>query len=230
MMNCLEFRRLKLAEPKLTSEEARAHASECPACLAFSRSVDESEAALDRALAVPVPEGLADRILLRQGARRQAGRWAYALAASLIVAVTAGVFVATRETDSAKHARIAIEHVLEEPQSLTTVHNADPERFATIVREFGGNLKEPLGRVRYIKLCPVEQGQGWHIVFETPRGLATLILVPDRPIAAAATASLGRYTARVEPVHGGYYALVTDSAGAISEVGELLKQRIDWRT
>lgn len=229
-MNCLEFRGLKLSEPKLMGEQARAHASECPACLAFARSVDESEAALERALAVPVPEGLADRILLRQGSRRRASRWAYALAASLVLAVMAGVFVATRETDSANHARIAIEHVLEEPQSLTTVYNADPEHLSEIVRGFGATLREPLGRVRYIKLCPVEQGRGWHIVFEAPQGLATLILVPDRPIAAAATASLGRFTARVEPVRGGYYALVTDSAGSTSEVGEILKQRIDWQT
>lgn len=230
-MNCLEFRRLKLAEPKRAGEEARAHASECPACLAFARGVDESEALLERALAVPVPEGLADRVLLRQGGRSRASRWAYALAASFVLAVAAGVFVATRETDSANHhARIAIEHVREEPESLTTVYNADPERLSAIVREFGGTLREPLGRVRYIKLCPVEQGSGWHIVFETPQGLATLILVPDRPIGAGATASLGRFTARVEPARGGYYALVTDSAASTSEVGRLLKQRIDWRT
>jgi hypothetical protein len=230
MMNCLEFRRLKLSEPKRLSEEALAHVSECPGCLAFARGVDESEAALERALAVPVPEGLADRILLARGGRRRANRWAYALAASLVLAVAAGVFVATREPDSANQARLAIEHVIEEPQSLTTFHDADPERLAAIVRDFGGNMREPIGRVRYIKLCPVEQGTGWHIVFETPQGLATLILVPDRPIAAAATASLARFTARVEPVRGGYYALVTDSAGSTSAVNELLKQRIDWRT
>jgi hypothetical protein len=230
MMNCLEFRRLKLAEPKRMADDARAHASECPACLAFARGVDESEAALERALAVSVPEGLADRVLLRQGGPRRASRRAYALAASLVLAVTALVFVATRETDSANHARIAIEHVLEEPESLTSFYNADPERLSAIVREFGGTLREPLGRVRYIKLCPVEQGSGWHIVFEVPQGLATLILVPDRPIGAAATASLGRFTARVEPVRGGYYALVTDSAGSASEVSKLLKQRIDWQT
>jgi hypothetical protein len=230
MMNCLEFRRLKLAEPKRPGEEALAHASECPACLAFARGVDESEAALERALAVPVPEGLADRILLTQSGRTRVGRWAYALAASLVLAVTAGVFVATREPDSAKQARLAIEHVLEEPQSLTTFYNADPDRLAAIVREFGGNLREPIGRVRYIKLCPVEQGTGWHIVFEAPQGLATLILVPDRPVSGAASASMGHWTARVEPVRGGYYALVTDSAGSTSAVNQLLKQRIDWRT
>lgn len=230
MMNCLEFRRLKLADPRRMSEEGQTHASECPACLVFARGVDESEAALDRALAVPVPEGLPERILLRRGGRRRTGRWAYALAAGLVLTVTAGVFVATQEPDSANRARIAIEHVLEEPQSLTSFHNADPERLAAIVREFGGTLREPLGRVRYIKLCPVEQGSGWHIVFEVPQGLATLILVPDQPIGAAATASLGRFTARVEPVRGGYYALVTDSARSTSEVGKLLRQRIDWQT
>jgi hypothetical protein len=41
---------------------------------------------------------------------------------------------------------------------------------------------------------------------------------------------MGHWTARVEPVRGGYYALVTDSAGSTSAVNQLLKQRIDWRT
>ena len=53
---------------------------------------------------------------------------------------------------------------------------------------FGGEIKEPLGRVRYIRLCPVGTGTGWRIVFETPQGLATLILVPDQHIAAPAAA------------------------------------------
>jgi hypothetical protein len=230
MMNCLEFRRLKLAEPKHTGEEARAHASECPACLGFARGVDESEAALERSLAVPVPEGLADRILLRRAGHRRAGRWAYALAASLLLAVTAGVFVATRESDAEALARLAIEHVLEEPQSLNTLYNADAERLAAIVREFGGNMREPIGRVRYIKRCPVEQGSGWHIVFEAPQGLATMILVDDRPVRNVATARLDRFSARVEPVRKGYYALVTDSPESTAAVAGLLRQRIDWRT
>ena len=56
------------------------------------------------------------------------------------------------------------------------------------MRNFGGEIKEPLGRVRYIRLCPVGTGTGWRIVFETPQGLATLILVPDQHIAAPAAA------------------------------------------
>jgi len=229
MMNCLEFHRLTLADPRRLPEEARSHANDCAGCLAFARSVDESETALERTLAVAVPEGLADRILLRQSAQRRASWKALALAASIVLAVAAGV-IAISDGDSASQARLAIEHVLDEPQSLTTHYNADPKRFAEIVHDLGGNVREPIGRVRYIKRCPVEQGSGWHIVFETPQGLATLILVPDRPVTAAATANLGRWTARVEPIRGGYYALVTDSAGSNSAVNKIIKQRIDWQT
>lgn len=230
MMNCLEFRRLKLAEPRRLPGDARSHANDCPACLAFARSVDESEAALQRTLAVAVPEGLADRILLRQSGQRRTSWKALALAASIVLAVAAGALVTTWETSSANQARIAIEHVLDEPESLTTHRNADPKRLAEIVHEFGGNMREPIGHVRYIKRCPVEQGSGWHIVFETPQGLATLILVSDRPIAAAATTNLGRWTARVEPIRGGYYALVTDSAESNFALNRLVRQRIEWRT
>ena len=230
MMNCLEFRRLKLADPRRLPEEARSHANGCAGCLAFARSMDESEAALERALAVAVPEGLADRILLRQSGQRRAGWKALALAASIVLAVAAGVIAMNWDDDSGNQARLAIEHVLDEPQSLTTRYNADPERFAEIVRELGGSVREPIGTVRYIKRCPVEQGSGWHVVFETPQGLATLILVPDRPITTASTASLGRWTARVEPIRGGYYALVTDSAESNSAANKLIKQRIGWQT
>ena len=230
MMNCLEFRRLKLADPRRLPEDARSHANDCLACLAFARSVDESEAALERTLAVAVPEGLADRILLRQGGERRVSRRAFALAATVLLAAAAGGIITRRDKDSSQQARIAIEHVLDEPESLTTYYNADPVRLAEIVRDLGGNIREPIGRVRYIKRCPVEQGSGWHIVFETPQGLATLILVADRSIAAAATANLGRLTGRVEPIRGGYYALVTDSAESNSAVSRLVKQRIEWQT
>ena len=72
-MNCLEFRREKLANPRRPSEQAQAHAQVCPGCAAFARGVDEEEAQIERALSVPVPEGLSERVLLRpQGVKRPA--------------------------------------------------------------------------------------------------------------------------------------------------------------
>lgn len=227
-MNCLEFRRLTLAEPRRLPETARAHANGCPACLAFAQRVDESDASLERALMVAVPEGLSERILIRQGSRTRARRHALALAAGVVFAIAVGAkYLTVAPAD--EPARLAIEHVLHEPESLTTYRNAEARVLTSVVRSFGGDVREPLGRVRYIKLCPVGDGTGWHVVFETPQGLATLILVPDQRITAPTTAAAGGWNALVQPTGRGYYAVVTSSAEATTLVNQLIRERIEWK-
>ncbi len=225
-MNCLEFHREKLADPRRLSAEAQAHANDCPSCAAFARSVDEGERDLQRALAVPVPEGLADRVLLRARGRRALWQ-VWALAAGVALAVTFGILFYGKSQD--EYARLAIEHVVMEPESLTTVRNADAEAFRALLQSSGGTLKAPLGTVRYIKLCPVEDGTGWHIVLETPEGLATLIIVPGKTLSAAQVASTGGWSALVRPTRRGYYAVVTTSSRATSRLDRLISERIEWR-
>lgn len=225
-MNCLDFRREKLADPRRLSAQAKAHAEGCPACTAFAREVDESERALDRALQTPVPEGLAERIIFRSRKPRAAWR-AWALAATVVLAVALGaVFVQNRNAD--QYARLAIEHVVLEPESLTTVRNADPEAFRAVVQSFGGTLKDLPGKIRYIRLCPVEEGFGWHVVFETPEGLATLVLVPGKQMPRLETATLGGWDALARPVRGGYYAIVTASRAATSSFEKMLRECVIW--
>jgi hypothetical protein len=57
-MNCLEFRREKLADPRRLSREALAHMGDCAACRGFAIEVNENEERIATALEVPVPEGL----------------------------------------------------------------------------------------------------------------------------------------------------------------------------
>jgi Protein of unknown function (DUF3379) len=226
-MNCLEYRRTKLSDPRRLPAEAQAHERECAQCLAFAREVDETDAAVAEALAVRVPEGLAERVLLRRRPARLG--WApWALAAGLVLALAATVH--PFRDDPAQYARLAIEHVVMEPESLTTERGNDPAIVQAAVRSFGGTLKEPLGRVRYVRLCPVEGGTGWHIVFETPEGLATLILVPDKHVASAAGADAGGLDAMVQPAPRGYYAIVTASRGNTVAADRLVRRRIDWST
>lgn len=227
-MNCLEYRRWKLSDPRRLPPEAQAHEGECAQCQAFARDIDESDAALADALAVRVPEGLAERALLH----RRAPRWTWtpwALAAGLVVALAMSVHPSGPDA-AERYAKRAIEHVAMEPESLATEHDNDPGMLEAAVRSFGGAIKAPIGRVRYIRLCPVGEGTGWHIVFETPEGLATLLLVPDRRIASAAGADAGGLDAVVQPAPRGYYAIVTRSRAASAAADRLIRQRIDWTT
>jgi Protein of unknown function (DUF3379) len=224
-MSCLEFRRAKLADPRRLPEEALAHASACPACTAFAREVDEGERALDRALQTQVPEGLAERIIFRS--RTPRARWrAWTLAAGVLLALVVGILSFRGPAD--QYARLAIEHVVMEPESLTSLRNADPDMFRTVVHNFGASMKELPGPVRYIRLCPVEDGMGWHVVFETREGLATLILVPGKRLAAAQSAAGAGWSALARPAARGYYAIVTPSPAMTEQVDRLLRARVDW--
>jgi Protein of unknown function (DUF3379) len=226
-MNCLEFHREKLADPRRLSPEARSHVKACESCAAFARGVDETERELEQALATPVPEGLADRVLLHShGSPRAWRRWA--LAASVLVALALGASQLLRKEQPELYARLAIEHVVMEPESLTTVRNADAEAFRVVVHDLGGTLKELPGRIRYIRLCPVEDGYGWHVVFETPDGLATLLLVPGKHPAHEQSASAGGWSALARPVRGGYYAIITSSAAATAGFDKMIRDCIVW--
>jgi hypothetical protein len=228
MMNCLEFRRRKLADPRRLEPEAQAHASGCPACAGFAREVDEGERALDRALTVPVPDGLAERLIF-ESRRPRAGWRAWALAAGVLIAVALGVAYWTGVQRSGDdYARHAIEHVVLEPESLAAVRNADAAAFRAVVQELGGAVKDLPGKIRYIRLCPFEGALGWHVVFETPEGLATLFLVPGKKPPSAQTAAVKGWSASVQPLARGYYAVVTPSSSATARFLKALRDCIAW--
>ncbi len=229
-MNCLEFRRDKLADPRRLSREALAHMSDCPACRGFAIDVDENEARLAAALEVPVPEGLAERIIMRRKTQTRLSPRLGMLAASLALTFAFGLHQ-WKDFGSQDYARLAIEHVMHEPESFTTVRSADPELFRRVMHTFGGELQASLGRIRYMKLCPVPEGTGWHIVFETGDGrLATLILIPAKRMKTAAEqAQVGGWSAVARPGGQGFYAVIADSPENLARADELIRQRVRWR-
>ena len=88
-MNCLEFRRQLAVDPKTRDAVFLQHKQECPRCAeAYARAM-LFEASLAEAMAVPVPENLAERILFAQATeqRKQArvnrGRWIQYAAAAI---------------------------------------------------------------------------------------------------------------------------------------------------
>ncbi len=84
-MNCLDFRREKLADPRRLSAEALAHLNDCAACRGFAAEINENEARLAAALDVPAPEGLAERVILRSKTQTRLSPRLWAMAANLLI-------------------------------------------------------------------------------------------------------------------------------------------------
>lgn len=253
-MNCFEFRRVMLADPRACLAEYERHRTQCPACAALAQQVEHFESTLHDALNVPVPEGLADRILLGQKIRwRPAGARAWvvslwkavrmpaprlwALAATLAIAVGAVIHysrlpmdrdelvLAAASVGFSHPAVAAINYVVEhESQLLREGRSGDPDVMRGAFMRLGLNLPANGVTVRYLGKCPVPGGTGEHVVLQTPVGKVTLILVPDQPFASRVVVAVRDKTAVAMPARAGGYILVSDSLKDAKLVERLLVQ------
>lgn len=220
-MNCLEFRRTVLSDPRRPGAEAETHAAQCAGCREFLALTLAEEARLGRALRIEAPEGLQDRILARAGATRTRVRW-LALAASVVAAAGIALAIAWTRTDALVLAGIDFV-MFEEAQSITDAAPTDWNVLAGAAREMGVSLPRELGEMRYVCAYPFAAGAAHHLLVKTPLGKLTLLLIPDRATASRAAGAAHGLNAAVLPVGKGTVIIVGDSARSVRRAETLLK-------
>jgi uncharacterized protein DUF3379 len=170
-MDCLELRRQLGTDPRLADPAARAHLEDCAGCRDAHARAQAFDARIAHALAVGVPEGFADRVLLAQltaERQRSGGRglrygWiALAAAAALVVAV--GVL---RRPGSvgASLPDLIVAHVTGEERDALNLRAPLPS--AEIARAFadrGVTLASVPPDVSYVQKCPVGGYKTVHMV------------------------------------------------------------------
>ncbi|WP_018409854.1 DUF3379 family protein [Methyloversatilis thermotolerans] len=228
--NCIDFRREKMADPRRLSEAAEEHLIACPACQAFSRRINASERMLQQTVAVEVPEGLAERVLVGTRSRTRAPFTLWALAASVVLSVGLGLQYWHGAPDRERVA-LAVEHVMHEPESFMSTRQVPPEQVSRVLASFGADVQIPLTTVRYVKLCPVPGGTGWHIVFDTPEGPVTLLLLPQKDSAIRTVTTTYRgMGVHVEPGGQGMFALVAGDTTKVRDAARMLHRHVSWNT
>ena len=221
-MNCLDFRRLILVDPRTLPEDARAHALECIACRETLEKQREADDRLFDAMQVPVPDGLADRMLVTRGHRPGRRRFAWAIAATLFL--TAGVGLITRRyfTPDPLGAE-AIDHVAHEPQSFTTIQAVGTDFLPSVLAEQGLKAALVLGQVTYTRICPMDGRTARHLVIRTAEGPVTLFLMPDDPNKRRRSVTeTGGMAAVTMPAKRGSLAIVATSLAQAERVEKSL--------
>ena len=220
-MNCFEYRKLVLADPRHRTPEQERHAAECGACAGFQRESTAFETQLRDAISVQAPEALVDRVLVGRKMRRS-NLHVWALAASVVIAFGAGYYmrgmyptereqVLLGDAVGGSHAAVAaIVYVTEyEPELLKAGRTGDPAVLRQAIDRLG--MRIPAGvNLRYLGPCPVPGGAGEHVVLNTPDGKATLILAPDQAFASRVVVSHRDQMAISAPRRSGGYVLVGD--------------------
>jgi hypothetical protein len=176
-MNCLDFRRVILVNPRQLEAAAQAHTLECVGCREFLERQREMDTELFGALQIAPPDGLADRVLVARGLRPgNRNRW-YAIAATLVLATAVGLMVRPFFGDAV--GREAIAHVAHEPESFTEVQAIGSDMLPAMLAQQGMKAVQALGQVTYSQLCPMAGQKAQHLVVRTATGPVTLLLMSE---------------------------------------------------
>jgi phosphatidylethanolamine-binding protein (PEBP) family uncharacterized protein len=222
-MNCLDFRREILVNPRAASDETQRHARDCAACADFQARATALDAEIAELLDVPVPEGLEERILeATSSGRRDSRRRFLAMAASLagVAVVGTGVFVVTRDDPMAL---AGIDFVVEEEaNAILTAKAANPAELVRAVQTLGLDLPSQLGEVRYIGTCPFQGTIAHHVIVTTPQGKATLLLLPDKPLERRGAASARGLRSIIKPAGRGCAAVIAESSRGLERIEQMV--------
>ncbi len=235
MMNCLEFRRLCLAEPATQDKAFIRHKRECVRCAAFARDVNQLESKLVAALHVEVPDNLASRIILRQSLHGDATsegqrRGVYTLVAGVLltVALIAGILLATRAPSPSPDQRV-LAHIEMERDLLSTEWDVGQPELARVLDKAGVELKGNPGRVRHASLCPLSKNGGVHLVFDGTRGPVIVLLMPKEFISKPVAVHSEKLEGVILPTRNGSMALVGQHGEHLQQIAQKIRQAVSWR-
>lgn len=174
-MNDLDARRLLLADPRHLSPELREAIEARPQLAEFRDELLRLDERMRiAATAAPVPDGLADRLVLgaRYGARPGVK---LAIAAAIVSLAIAIPWHAAREQSF----EVAMmDHVRESTVELRDDSGIEPAVLRTSLQGIGVGLRDTPYRVRHLGHCIVAGIQGRHFTVDGPGGVVSFVLLP----------------------------------------------------
>ena len=223
-MNCLQFRRAAGADPGHLSPEAAAHRDTCPACAEYLRDLLAMDATIRRALEVPVMDR--PRASVPRARPMPAPRRWLALAASIVAGVLVGS-VLWIGGPRASLAREVLNHVEQEPHSLTATHS-DPAVVGRVLQAGGIRLRPGAADVVYANSCPFRGRIVPHLVVRTAQGPVTVLVLRDEALARPVRVNDAGFRGSLVPAGPGSIAVLGDRRSDLSEITARLASAIEW--
>lgn len=221
-MNCLDYRRALLSGASET-EDLRAHRIGCASCTETHKEHLAFEGELRRAMEVPLPEGIADRLVqpALHPARMDRRRF---LAAAAVAAGAIGIgLYAWRDSDDPV-AMACIDFVMkDEAKSIMMGAMPRAEAARLLADSLPVERLEGIGRVMHIGPCPFQGGTAYHVVLMVPQDKVTLLVMPGTAMPARTRAAHDGLYASVVPLRKGSVGIVGASAAVVDSVAGALR-------
>lgn len=229
-MDDLEFRRTIYANPYCDNEEVKAAAASDSAKQQFWDEMKQLDKALQHTAKVPVPDGLAQRLLLKQSMQSHKQqqikrRWHLSIAASVIFMLGVSFTLwQHQDVDLSKH---ALAHVYHDANALQVDENVPLEQVNAKLASFGGQFTDDIGKVYYANFCDFNRVKSLHMVIEGEYGKVTVFVVPHKDNQKLQQQfSDGQYQGRGMDLQQASLIMVGDNQQSLQKIQDRLQSRL----
>lgn len=237
-MDDLQFRRSILADPHSLEEALNEAIKLDPAKQKFVSDVSKIEDKIAKAMEVPVPDDLYNKLILRQtlASHKQHKRKTkiqYSLAAS--IALIFGLSFQFIQFSSAyqnigEQALAHIEHEAGHFSNFTT-NAVSLDVLNKKMAAFHGEFKESLGTLISADFCRFDGMKSLHLVFQGKTSPVTVFVVPDtEELAFTANFSTDELIGQSQHFEHTNIIVVGDKNESVQEWQNMINHKLNWNT
>jgi len=234
MIDCERFKIAFTAGPRDLDPELASHSDDCPDCAKFAESIRDLDIKLLACMSIEVPRDLAATLKEIPGySAKGKSNWlifgGFALAAAFLLGIgLSSVYLPDLISQPATLQQVVYQHILGEPQALNAVFPVQEAVVNTTLKEFGVSLQKPLGEVMHVRLCPVGDTFGLHLVVQGKRGPITFLFLPTKTVDKSLAISQGHFVGYIKPSPHGVIAVVGEKGELLGETEAVVRDALKW--
>jgi len=214
-MDDLDFRRQAVIDPSSNKEKLSKDFSDENRRFLLEQLNFEQQ--LYQAMQIPVPENLADKIILSQQGKEKSKaskKFGYAFAAAIAAVMVALIALfninLNVNTDNEQLKTAVLTHLYEDSHALDTFQEYSKVDVNTMLASMGGKLSDPIGNVSYLGRCIIGKNMGLHLVVRTESELITVLLLPYEKISKPLVLFDQNYSGIIVPSSKGGIVILGD--------------------
>ena len=235
VVTCLDVRRQAGAEPMRLEPGVLEHCKSCAACAAFVRELQALDGRLERAFAVPVPEGLEARIVLDASLKHAPRIWRpwVAAAASALLTVALATTAYMHQHPAGGDLAAAVGAHVENPEEAgalqpdrALIHDAS--YVAGVFQGAGMRLAGSMDDVSYAHVCLFRGERVVHLVVQGEHGPVTIMLLPHIHLDKDMPLDEQGFHGIIVPAGQGSIAILANNPTPIEPMEQEVASKVQW--
>ncbi len=153
----------------------------------------------------------------------------FAIAAAFLLGIgLSSVYRPYLNLQSADFEQVVYQHILGEPQALNAVFPVQEAVVNTTLKAFGVSLEKSVGDVMHVKVCPIGDVYGLHLVIQGKRGPVTFLFLPTKTLDKSLAIADGRFVGYVKPSTHGIIAVVGEKGEVLRDTEAVVQDALKW--